>query len=804
MNDLKFALRSLAKSPGFTAVALLTLALGIGVNTTSFSVLNALLLHTPPYAQPDDLVRVYRTSPTGQAGAHSPANFLDYHEQNTVFAHLAALQRSSFNLGEPGQPADRLPGLRVSADFLSVLRTPPALGRGFLPGEDRVGGNAVVVLSHDTWRQRFASDPAIIGRTVRVDGETVTVVGVMPASVEDLQLWGEVALWRPLALPDKTRADRENTYLTIVARLKSGVGLAQAHAALSALSAQLARAYPTTNTNLGLSLVPLGASTADTTGRGITWLVVGLAGFVLLIACANLANLQFARNAARSREHAIRAALGASRAQLTRHVLTESVLLSLVGGAIGLVLALWSNDLVGSTFTFGERTGLDIPLDRRVLAFTFLVSVLTGVGFGLLPAWLASRANVNDALKQGSRGSTAGRSQHRVRHALIVAEVALALVLLAGAGFFLRGLQKFTQRDPGWRTEQLLTADVSLRGPNYATTAAREVFYRRLHERLAALPGVARVAIGTSLPTWGFDVSNGFVVEGRPEPATGRQPRTRSAAVSPGYFETLGIRLLQGRGFTAADADGKPLVIVINESMARQLWPGENPIGKRVGGATPFMSNPREIIGVVSDVRSVANFDNAEGRFQTYRSISQWNLNSATIAVRTHIAPEILAQDLRRTIAEIDPDQAVFRINTVRNEITRSLGSIGSAAYALVSFAALGVLLAAVGIYGVIANSVAQRTNEIGVRMALGAQVRDILALILGGSLRLVLIGTVIGLAGSFGVARLLRSINPEFSAASPGLTGAVTAFLLVVALLASWLPARRATKVDPITALRA
>ena len=801
---MKHALRSLAKSPGFTAVALITLALGIGVNTTSFSVLNALLLHEPPYAEPDSLVRLLRLSPRGLGGAHPAANFLDYRAQNDVFEQMAAVSPASFNFGEPGQPADRLPGLLVTADFLPLLGVTPLLGRTFTAEEEKFGNNAVTILTYSTWAQRFGADPAIVGRTLRIDGAPVTVVGVLPASFDDPILWGEIGACRPLAMTDSARADRDNTILTVVARLKSGVTLAQAESAMDVVSRRLANAYPDTNRNLGLRLVSLGSSTQDGTGRGITWFVAGLAGFVLLIACANLANLQFARNAARGREHAIRAALGASRTQLVRHVLTESVLVSLIGGALGLVLALWTNELVGRSFHFGDTATLDLSLDRRVLLFTLVVSTLTGIGFGLLPAWLASRASVGDALKPGSRGSTSSRSQHRVRHALIVAEIALALVLLAGAGFFVRGLQQLTQREPGWRPDGLLTATISLRGQNVATTVARDVFYRRLQERLAALPGIQQVAIGSSLPTVGFNVGNTFVVEGMPPPEPGRSPTARVAAVLPGYFETLGIRLLQGRDFNAADTGDKPMVVVINESMARQLWPGENPIGKRIGGATPFMSNPREVIGVVSDVRAAGSLDNVEGRFQFYRALTQWNLSGAAIAVRTSHGPAALAQDLRRVLAEFDPDQAVFNVTTVRRQIARSLSSIDAAGYALAWFAALGLLLAAVGIFGVIANSVVQRTNEIGIRMALGAQVRDIFGLILGDGLRLTVLGIVIGLAGAFGIARLLRSISAEFSTTEPALLAGVTLLLVAVAMFACWLPARRATKVDPITALRA
>ncbi len=514
MNDVKFAFRQLLKNPGFTAVAVVTLALGIGVNTTAFSVLNALLLHTAPYPEPDALLRVYRTSPRGESGSHSPANFLDYRVQNTVFTEMAAIRVTDFNLGEPGQPADRIRGMSVTADFFPLLRTAPLLGRTFTPEEDRPGNNALVVISHNTWRQRFGGDPAVVGRTVRIDGETVAIIGVMPASFEDLQLWGDVAAWRPMALADLTVADRENTYLRVVARLKPAIALGQAQAAMSALSGRLALAYPQTNTELG-------------------------------------------------------------------------------------------------------------------------------------------------------------------------------------------------------------------------------------------------------------------------------------------------IRLLQGRDFTDDEHAGNPAVVVINETMARTFWPGESPVGKRIGGATPYMSNPREIIGVVSDVRAAATLDDRGGRFQFYRSLAQWSFNSATIALRSRHAPESVAQDLRRALAELDSDQAVYRINTVRQEIDHGLGSIEVAARTLVGFALIGLLLAAVGIYGVIANSVVQRTNEIGIRMALGAQVCDIFALILGSGLRLTLSGTALGLAGTFGLAPILRAISPEFATSNAALTMLVTAFLILVALFACRLTARQAARVDPMEALR-
>jgi predicted permease len=800
---MSHALRSLFKSPAFTAIALLTLALGIGANTTAFSVVNALLLHTPPYAEPERVVRLLQTSPSGQIGFLSPANFLDYRTHNTVFAHTTAYRSTDFNLAEPGQPADRLRGLLVTHDFFPLLRVPAALGRTFTAEEDRNGNHAVVVLSHATWLQRFGGDPAILGHSLRIDGESVTVIGVMPADFNDPLVFGEVAAWRPLALPDVATADRENATVIALARLKPEIALSAAQSALATVANQLALAHPATNRNHSVRLVTLGDSIQDDTGRTITLLVLGLAGFVLLIACANLANLQFARNAARGREHAIRLALGASRARLIRLVLAESVLLSIAGGALGLVLAAWTNDLVARTFTLGDNSHLAVRLDVRVLTFTLVVSLLTGIAFGLLPAWLAARANVSDALKQGSRGTTASRSQHRVRHALIVAQIALALMLLVGATFFLRGLDRITHRNPGWRTDHLLTAYLSLRGPNVATTAAREAFFLRLQERLAAIPGVERVGIGTSLPTYGLGNSSGFVVEGQPMPEPGRGHRAAVAAVLPGYFETLGIRFVAGRDFAATDSVDKPHVVVINETMARQLWPGQNPIGKRIGGSNPFMRNPREVIGVVTDVRPVGNLGNTEGQFQFYRALTQWNQNFASIALRTQLAPEAVAPLLRRALVELDPDQAIYRIDTVRHEAARSLRSIDAAGYALLGFAVIGLLLAALGLYGVISNAVVQRTNEIGVRLALGAQLRDILALILGQGLRLTAIGTALGLLGAFFITRLLRTISPEMGAPAPLLVASITALIVTLSLLAAYLPARRATRVSAMTALR-
>ena len=802
LTDLRLAFRQLVKSPGFTVIALLTLALGIGVNTSMFSVLNALLFRTP---YPDDaqLVRIYRTSPQSQSWPHSPGNFLDVRAQNSVFAGIAAVNPGTpLNLAAPGQPAELLRGMFVTEDFFPLLRVPPELGRFFTTDEFQRGRGNVLVLSHATWRQHFGGAPDVLGREVRLDGEAVTIIGVMPERFDYPVAWGPIDAWRPFgSLP---RQMRDNNFLSEVARLKPGVTLALAQTEMNLLGARLAADYPQSNAQTGLRLVPLARS--DEFSARLTWFVVGLAGFVLLIACANLANLQFARHAARVREQAIRAALGASRARLIRGVLVESLLLSLAGGALGLLVALWCNDAIGRRFLVYSRDGLAVPLDGQVLAFAFVVSAATGFAFGVLPAWFSAHPDVNESLKQGARGSTASRATQRLRHALIVAEVALALVLLAGAGFFVRGIDRFLQRDPGWRVDGLVTGHINLAGKNYSSPDQRRVFFERLQEKLAALPGIERAALGSSLPTWGFDSSTNFLVEGRPVPAPGTQPLMSEALVSPDYFDALGLPLVAGRRFTAEDRADKPAVAIINETMARTFWPGENPLGQRIGGSDdPNTPDWREVVGVVRDAGTPGFIGEADTRFQEFRPLGQLPMpTTIALAFRTTLAPDVLAPAIRRALAEIDPSQPVYEISPVRRAIDRRLSGPRLAGNFLAGFALLGVLLAAVGIYGVLSGFVVQRTNEIGIRLALGAQVRDIFALVLGRGLRLAVLGAVLGLAGAWGVARLLATVAPGLPPADFATTGAVTFGLLAVATFACWLPARRATKVDPIIALRA
>ncbi|MBI2812963.1 MAG: ABC transporter permease [Opitutae bacterium] len=803
LHDLRRALRSLRKTPGFTAIALLTLALGIGLNTSMFSVLNTLFLRTLPYADPDGLVRVYRTGLRGQTQLpHAPANFADLRAQSRSLTHLAALTVTRYNFAPPGQPALLLRGMNVTADFFPVLGISPALGRVFGAEEDQPGRDRVIVLSHSCWLTRFGADPAIVGRDLRLDGENVTVLGVMPPRFDDARLWGPVDAWRPMAFSAENLQNRGGNFLTVIGRRKPGVTLNAAQAELSAISARLAIAYPATNALTGINLMPLARSGEDPTIRTLTWFTLGLAGCVLLIACANLANLQFARNLLRARENAVRAALGATRLQLIRHSLAESLVLALCGGGLGLLLTLWTNDALGSRLQLNGRASLEIPPDFRVLGFAFALTAFTGLAFGLLPAWLAARVDVSDALKQGTRGGTGGRAQDGIRRTLIVAEFALALVLLSGAGFFIRGLERFATRDLGWRAEQALTASLNLPARKYGTDDAQRAFYDRLETRLGALPGVERVALATSLPFSGYTWSQRFVVEGRADPAPGAEPLRAVNVVSVGFFETLGLGLVEGRTFAPSDATNSDARTVINETMAKEYWPGESAVGKRIAHPSNRAAW-QEIIGVVRDVRFATNVSEARPRLQTYRMITREPDSRVSIIVRSALPPEALADALRRAVAEIDPDLPVQDIRPALQTIESGLANFAALGALLAGFALLGLLLAALGIYGVIAGFVAQRTREIGVRLALGAQVRDVLRLVLRQGFTLALIGTGLGLFGVFAVGRLLASMLPALPAPEPATAASVIVLLLATALLACWLPARRASKVDPMVALR-
>ena len=799
-QDLRYSLRMLLKHKGFTIVSALTLALGIGINTAMFSVLNTFLFGSLPYPQSERLIRVWRTSPHSQSWPFSAANFFDQHAQNTVFEKMAAYNFASRNLTESGQSAERLLSLAATADFFPLFGVAPAQGRVFKPEEFEPGADNVIVLSDRFWTRRFGSDPNIVGRKIQLDGKTVEIVGVMPPGFEHPILWGPMDIWQPLTFTPERKTNRGNNFLSSIARLKPGVTIEQAEQSMVALAANIHK-QNTSNSGESLRLEPLQRSMSDSIGRTVMWFTFGLAGFVLLIACANLANLQLIRTTARARELAVRAALGAGRFRLLRHSFTESILIALIGGAISLVIALGAVRFISARM-FADLPGASVQLNYRVFGFALLCSLVTGVIFGTVPAWLASRADVNLALRDQARGSTAGRSQHRLRHMLIVGEVAFAMILLTAAGLFLRGLQRFINTDPGWQVDGLVMAQMGLRGQKYTEDKQRVVFLTELENRLRALPGVQHAAIGSSQPVFGFNSSSSFLVEGQPEPPPDKYPEMFYEAVSSDYFQTLGARLQQGRTFNAGDTADHPNVVVINESTARTFWPNESPIGKRVS-STGQQKDFFEIVGVVNDLAFPGSLREPYTRFEAFVPVTQAAPNFLTIFLRTSSNPETIGNSLRSAIAGLDPDSPVYRIRTARNAVNQGLGSISLLGSLLGAFAAIGVILAVIGIYGVVSYTVVQRTGELGIRMALGAQSRDVLWLVLSKGGALVVIGALLGAFGAYGVSRLLIWLIPSLPTRDPLMLPAAALALIAVALVACFIPARRATRVDPVVALR-
>ena len=799
-QDLRYSLRMLLKHKGFAVVSVLTLALGIGINTAMFSVLNTFLFDSLPYPQSEQLVRVWRTSPHSQNWPFSALNFLAQRSQNTVFDKMAAYTFASRNLTEEGQTAERLVGIAATEDFFPLFGVSPAHGRVFKPEEFEPGADNVIVISDRFWNRRFGSDPSIVGRRIQLDGKTVEIAGVMPPGFEHPILWGPIDIWQPLAFTAEQKAARGPNYLSSLGRLKPGVSIQQAEQSMITLADNIHKQNKS-NEGESLRLEPLQRSVSDDIGRTVMWFTFGLAGFVLLIACANLANLQLIRTAARSRELAVRAALGAGRWRLLRHSFTESMLVALIGGIISLGIALVAVRFISARL-FANLPGASVELDYKVFGFALLCSLLTGVLFGTVPAWFASRADVNLALRDNARGSTAGRSQHRLRHLLIVGEVAFAMVLLTAAGLFLRGLQRFINTDPGWQVDGVVIAHMSLGGEKYTNNKQRVVFLTELENRLRALPGVQHAAIGGSNVVYGFNSSNSFLIEGRPDFPPDNYPEMFFESVSSDYFQTLGARLQQGRTFNTSDTADHPNVIIINETTARQFWPNESPIGKRIRNPPPQTAF-YEIIGVVNDIAFPGGLGEPYTRLEAFMPVAQSAPGFFTLYLRTSSNADAIAKDLRSSIAGLDPALPVFRIRTARAAVDQGLGSISLLGSLLGAFAAVGLLLALIGIYGVVSYTVVQRTGELGIRMALGAQARDVLWLVLGKGAVLVAVGALLGGLGAYGVSKLLISLIPSLPTRDPLILPVAALALGVVALIACYIPARRATRVDPLVALK-
>ena len=802
MNNLNYALRQLAKSPGFTAIAILTLALGIGLNTSMFGLMNVIVLRPLPFAERDQLVRIYRTTPQSQTAAHYYPDFLDLAPEVSSFADLAAYRFWNYALAVEGRPAVNLNGYRVSPNLFSTLGVQPAFGRFFTADEDRPG-NHVIVLGYGTWHAQFGGDPSVIGRTVTLNNEPTTIIGVAPASVSSTPVWGSSDVFRPLALTDSEKRSYGGSDTRFLARMHAGITLEQFNARLKTIVENLGPLRPKEHANDGLRAVGLQASTRNPSAVGATVMLLALAGFVLLIACGNLANLQLARAVSRAHEYAIRAALGASRSHLLRPSLVESMLLAVGGGVLGVLIAVWTNDWLSSQVSAIGFANSALTLDWQVLAFALALSLLTGVVFGLAPAWLISRTRVNETLKVGTRGSTGDRVQHRLRHSLIVLQFANALVLLAGAGFVITGVEKLLSIDPGWNHHSLTRCVLTLPQAKYSTPQQTYAFYTRLEERLSALPGVQNVTVAWTLPLFVYLTNRAVLIEGKERPQSGHEPTAGFNGVEPSYLDTLQIRLLAGRNFTAADTFESPPVAIINASLARALFPEGNAVGQHISVSDPKDPVWAEIVGIMPDIKMALAGLVDPIPFQVLRPLAQEPWNYVTVAVRSD-RPELMIHSMGQAIAALDPNLAVQERDTVEQAIARAFGGFSMIKTVLICFAGLGLFLAALGLYGVIARLVAQRTPEIGIRMALGAQRHDVVWLILGTGLRLISYGAAIGIVGSIGLYVILSRWSQAPSINVPAVFAVITTILMLVGLVACWLPARRATKVDPLTALRA
>jgi predicted permease len=803
-QDLRFGLRTLIKNPGFTIVAVVALALGIGANSAIFSVVNAILLRPLPYKNPEQLVVIWEnaTHLGFPKDTPSPANFLDWRKQSTLFEGMAAFAERSFNLTGVGEP-ERLDGRRVSANLFDLLGVKPIVGRTFVAQEDQPGSK-VVLLNESLWKRRFGSDPGVIGRAVNLNGEPYTVVGVLPHTVRLLTSgnWRD-QVWVPLAFPSEEAASRGSHYLEVIARMKHSVILPKAQAEMDTIAARLAQQYPDTNTRIGAVVRPLHEEVVGKMKSPLL-ILLGAVAFVLLIACANVANLLLARAAVRQKEIALRLALGANRTRLTKQLLVESVLLSLVGGVVGLGLAYFGLNVLTRFIPQDVAQADTITIDAKVLLFTIVVAVVTGLIFGLAPATQASHFNLNETLKEGGRDSGAGVRGKRLRNSLVIAEVATSFILLVGAGLLINSFVHLRNLDPGFRADHLLGMNVDLSQVKYPDTQRRTTFFAEVTRRVQTLPGVQSVAVAGNLPfTYNGD-STFIAVEGIPDPPVDQWPDVIYRTVGPGYFATMGIPLVRGRDFNDQDTLDTMPVVVISEKTARHYWPNEDPIGKRLKpGATTNATPWRTVIGVVKDVRQ--NDFITEPKMQMYFSYRQMkDLVADALVVRTSVDPLSLGTSVRNTIWSVDKDQTVANINSMEHIVAGAVARQRFSMLLLAIFAGLALVLAAVGIYGVMSYSVAQQTREIGIRIALGAQRGDVLRMTVKEGLKLVGVGLLIGLISAFVLTRVMASLLFGISATDPVTFGIICVVLLIVAALASYIPALRATTVDPMVALRA
>lgn len=809
ITDLRFGIRGLIKRPSFASIAIVTLALGVGANTAIFSVVNATLLRPLPFDQPDRIVMVWGYVPKlAQVGHQLPSsagNYLGLTKQTQTFDQLAAFRQWSWQLTQTGEP-EQLQGVRVSANFFDALGAMPLVGQKFTADQDQEGVEPVAIISYRLWQRQFGGDRNIVGKTLMLNGRTVTVTGVMPSGFEfpgganmipGLQFATKNDIWMPLAMTAQERGNQGSLNLALLGRLKSGITVAQAENETRAIENSL----PLGSIGYTVNLVPLQKQMVGNIQRLLLVLLATVA-FVLLIACANTANLLLARASSRRKEIAIRGALGAGRFRIVRQLLTESMLLSSAGGLFGFLLAIWGTPLLVSLIPEKVPRIHEISVDLRVLGFALLISIVTGLVFGLAPALQTSRVDLNESLKEGARGTTGGLRQNRLRGFLIVSEVSLAVVLMIGAALLAKSFVHLLEVKPGFDPSQTLTMEVSLPAfppSKYANEPEQAAFFRQVLDRLNHSPGVVAAGAVLSLPLTGAQETTDLFIEGRKNPPAAQRPEADYTVVSPEYFRALAIPLIKGRQFSDSDRKDSPGVIIINDALARRYWPSEEAVGQRI--RIGFEDLPREIIGVVGSIKQTAL--SGDTRPAMYMPLQQRPVGGLSIVIRTNGDPMSLANIARNEIHSVDPTIPVTNIRTMDEIFANSIAQQRFAMLLVGLFGGLALALAGIGIYGVMGYAVTQRKHELAVRMALGARASQVLQLVLRDGLILASLGVAIGMAGAFGLTRLMSSLLFEVKPNDAPTFVAVAALLMIVALLASYIPARRATKVDPLVALR-
>jgi putative ABC transport system permease protein len=812
-KDIRYALRSLWQRPGFLITAVITLALGIGANTAIFSVVNAVVLRPLPYAEPDRLVMLWETIAGNDKRSVAPGNFVDWRQQNATLADTAAVFGGNFNLTADGEP-ERIDGATITSNLMRVLGVGAQLGRTFQPDDDDHQDRAVVLISDGLWKRRFGAKQDVVGRTITVDETAHTIVGVMPRGFQyptRSELWvlgrdrNAVSLSLISQFPKNDWShERDAHFINVIGRLKPGVTLSQVQSNISGIARQIEQQFPQTNGGLGSNVVPLHTQIVGDVRR-VLFILLGAVAFVLLIACTNVANLMLARATQRERELAIRLAVGASRLRLVRQLLTESLLLSLFGGLAGLVLSVWAVDLFiklspGNIPRLGEAS-----VDVRLLIFTFAISLCTGIAFGLLPAFQATHTNLNNSLKDSQAGGKGVSRQRRsTRNVLVMAEVALAQVLLVGAGLLLLSYVRLTQINPGFNADKVLTARIAPSAKKYPDAKSRTIFYSAVLDHLQHLPGVKSAGMWMNLPLSGASMNRGFHAEGRPEPRSDENISMDYQIVSPGSFAALEVPIIRGRGFTEADTETSPRVIVINQTMARQYWPNEDPIGKRMAiGESSRETSWRTIIGVAGDVRHASLSDAATPcAFINYRQdLESWSRMG--FVIKSNIEASALISAVRRELVAVDSSQPVYAVQPLEELLSTSVAERRFVMTLIGSLAFIALALATIGVYGVLSFSVSERTHELGIRMALGAKGYNVLVMVMAQGMRVTLIGIAVGLACSIALTRLLTSLLFAVSATDARTFTVVAVLLAAAAIVACFIPARRATKVDPLVALR-